>query len=67
MLDALEQALYAHQPARNGPLVHCSDYFSTPKPKRLAEAGLDPSMGSDGNSYDNAQAEMITPCAQPRL
>ena len=63
MLDALEQALYARRPAREGDLVHHSDrgsqYVSIRYSERLAEAGIEPSVGSTGDSYDNALAETI--------
>ena len=63
MLDALEQALYARQPERSGTLVHHSDrgsqYVSLRYMERLAEAGIEPSVGSRGDSYDNALAETI--------
>ncbi|MFK3741658.1 IS3 family transposase [Massilia sp. TN1-12] len=62
VLDALEQALYARQPERNE-LVHHSDrgsqYVSIKYSERLAEAGIEPSVGSKGDSYDNALAETI--------
>jgi transposase InsO family protein len=60
-LDALEQALYARR-APSG-LVHHSDrgvqYLSIRYTERLAEAGIEPSVGSVGDSYDNALAESI--------
>ncbi|GGY48826.1 transposase [Pseudoduganella albidiflava] len=63
VLDALEQALYARQPERNDSLVHHSDrgsqYVSIKYSERLAEAGIEPSVGSRGDSYDNALAETI--------
>ena len=62
VLDALEQALYARQPEL-GALTHHSDrgsqYVSIRYTERLAEAGIEPSVGSRGDSYDNAQAETI--------
>ena len=62
-LDALEQALYARQPERDGVLIHHSDrgsqYVSIRYSERLAEAGIEPSVGSKGDSYDNALAETI--------
>jgi transposase InsO family protein len=61
VLDALEQALYARR--RNGELIHHSDrgvqYVSIRYTERLAEAGIEPSVGSVGDSYDNALAETI--------
>jgi transposase InsO family protein len=63
VLDALEQALYARQPERNDALIHHSDrgsqYVSIRYTERLAEAGIEPSVGSRGDSYDNALAETI--------
>ncbi len=63
VLDALEQALYARQPHRTGGLIHHSDrgsqYVSIRYTERLAEAGIEPSVGSKGDSYDNALAETI--------
>jgi transposase InsO family protein len=60
-LDALEQALWARN--LDGPLVHHSDhgsqYLSIRYTDRLAQAGIDPSVGSVGDSYDNALAESI--------
>ena len=63
VLDALEQALYDRQPERQDALVHHSDrgsqYVSILYTERLAEAGIEPSVGSRGDSYDNALAETI--------
>jgi transposase InsO family protein len=60
-LDALEQALHA-RPTRER-LVHHSDrgvqYLSIRYTERLAEAGIESSVGSVGDSYDNALAETI--------
>jgi putative transposase len=62
VLDALEQALYARRPSAMA-LVHHSDrgsqYVSIRYSERLAEAGIEPSVGSTGDSYDNALAETI--------
>ena len=62
-LDALEQALYARRPAETRPLVHHSDrgtqYLSIRYTDRVAEAGIEPSVGSTGDSYDNALAESV--------
>ena len=62
VLDALEQALHARRPAESG-LIHHSDrgvqYVSIRYTERLAEAGIEPSVGSVGDSYDNALAETI--------
>lgn len=63
VLDALEQALHERQPLAKGGLVHHSDkgsqYVSIRYTERLAEAGIEPSVGSVGDSYDNALAETI--------
>jgi putative transposase len=63
VLDALEQALYDRQPERSDALTHHSDrgsqYVSICYTERLAEAGIEPSVGSRGDSYDNALAETI--------
>ena len=63
VLDALEQALHDRRPVRRGGLVHHSDrgsqYLSIKYTERLAEAGIEPSVGSVGDSYDNALAETI--------
>jgi transposase InsO family protein len=60
-LDALEQALWARPEIRE--LIHHSDrgvqYVSISYTERLAEAGIEPSVGRVGNSYDNALAETI--------
>ena len=63
VLDALEQALYARKPFCTGQLIHHSDrgsqYVSIRYSERLAEAGIESSVGSVGDSYDNALAETI--------
>jgi putative transposase len=63
VLDALEQALHERRPVHRGGLVHHSDrgsqYVSIKYTERLAEAGIEPSVGSVGDSYDNALAETI--------
>jgi transposase InsO family protein len=63
VLDALEQAIHDRKPVSGGGLVHHSDrgvqYLSIKYTERLAEAGLVPSVGSVGDSYDNALAETI--------
>ncbi|MBX3132318.1 MAG: IS3 family transposase [Gemmatimonadaceae bacterium] len=60
-LDALEQALYDR--ALDGPLVHHSDrgsqYLAIRYTDRLLEAGIESSVGSRGDAYDNALAESI--------
>ncbi len=63
VLDALQQALHDRQPIRGSGLIHHSDrgsqYLSIKYTERLAEAGIEPSVGSVGDSYDNALAETI--------
>jgi putative transposase len=63
VLDALEQALHERQPLAKDGLVHHSDrgsqYVSIRYTERLAEAGIEPSVGSIGDSYDNALAETV--------
>ena len=63
MLDALEQALHDRRPVHKGGLIHHSDrggqYLSIRYTERLALAGIEPSVGSVGDSYDNALAETI--------
>jgi putative transposase len=63
VLDALEQALHDRRPVHKGGLIHHSDrggrYLSIRYTERLALAGIEPSVGSVGDSYDNALAETI--------
>ncbi|NML92060.1 MULTISPECIES: IS3 family transposase [unclassified Sphingobium] len=63
VLDALEQAIHDRRPVHHGGLIHHSDrgsqYVSIKYTERLAEAGIEPSVGSVGDSYDNALAETI--------
>ena len=63
VLDALEQAVHQRRPSKSMGLVHHSDrgsqYLSIKYSERLAEAGIEPSVGSVGDSYDNALAETI--------
>ena len=60
-LDALEMALWARRAVRLDGLIHHSDrgvqYLAIRYTERLAEAGAVPSVGSRGDSYDNALAE----------
>lgn len=62
-LDALEQAICERLEDSNEGLVHHSDrgvqYLSIRYTERLAEAGIEPSVGSRGDSYDNALAESV--------
>jgi putative transposase len=63
VLDALEQAIYERRSAGVEDLVHHSDrgtqYLSMRYTDRLAEGGIEPSVGSRGDSYDNALAESV--------
>nr|WP_197489681.1 IS3 family transposase [Martelella sp. AD-3] len=63
VLDTLDQALHERQPVHRSGLIHHSDrgvqYVSIRYSERLAEAGIEPSVGSVGDSYDNALAETI--------
>jgi len=63
VLDALKQALHARKPVREDGLVHHSDhgvqYLALRYTERLIGAGIKPSTGSVGDSYDNALAETI--------
>jgi transposase InsO family protein len=54
VLDALDQALHDRRPIHRG-----VQYVSICNSERLAEAGIEPSVGSVGDSYDNALAETI--------
>ena len=62
VLDALEQALHDRRPVKGG-LIHHSDrgrqYVAIRYTERLLEAGIEPSVGSVGDSYDNALAETV--------
>lgn len=61
VLDALERAIHQRRPAQDK-LVHHSDrgsqYLSIKYTERLAEAKIAPSVGSVGDAYDNALAEI---------
>jgi transposase InsO family protein len=63
VLDALEQAVHERRPTKGMGLFHHSDrgsqYLSIKYTERLAEAGIEPSVESFGDSYDNALAETI--------
>ena len=63
VLDALEQAIYDRRGDTVDGLVHHSDrgtqYLSMRYTDRLADAGIAPSVGSRGDSYDNALAESV--------
>jgi len=62
-LDALEQALYDRKTTQHGELIHHSDrgvqYLAIRYSERLSEVGITPSVGSVGDSYDNALAETV--------
>jgi transposase InsO family protein len=63
VLDALNQAICPRCPVGGSGLIHHSDrgsqYLSIRYTERLADAGIDTSVGSVGDSYDNALAESI--------
>jgi len=63
VLEALEKALYDGRPERTDPRIYHSDrgsqYVSIRYSERLAEAGIEPSVGSERDSYGNALAETI--------
>lgn len=63
VLDALEQAVHERRPTKGMGLVHHGDrgsqYLSIRYSERLAEAGIEPSVGSVGDSYNNALAKTI--------
>lgn len=66
-LDALEQALYDRQVKREAGLIHHSDrgvqYLSIRYTERLAEAGIEPLVGSVGDSYEReACPRGVMPC-----
>jgi len=63
VLDALEQALHDRRPVKGGGLVHHSDrgsqYVAIKYTERLTEAGVEPSVGSVGDSYDCETIEAV--------
>jgi putative transposase len=63
VLDALEQAIYARRGHALTGLVHHSDrgtqYLSMRYTDHLANAGIAPSVGSQGDAFDNALAESV--------
>ena len=63
VLDALEQALHDRRPVHKGGRIHHSDrggkYLSIRYTERLADAGIEPSVGSVGDSYNNDLVETI--------
>jgi putative transposase len=64
VLDAREPALHDRRPVKGSGLIHHSDrgsqYVAIKYTDRLAEAGVEPSVGRGGDSDDNALAETIT-------
>lgn len=70
VLDALEQAIHDRRPAHRGGLIHHSDrgsqYVSIKYTERLAEAGIEPSVGSVGDSYDTPWRRPSTAFTRPR-
>jgi transposase InsO family protein len=62
VLDTLEQTLCGSRPQRDELIHHSnrgSQYVSIRYSERLTEAGIKPSVGSKGNSYENALEETI--------
>lgn len=63
VLSVLEQAIHERRPTKRMGLIHQSDrgsqYLSIKCTERLAQAGIEPSVGRVGDSYDNALAETI--------
>ena len=63
VLDALDQAIYERCGEDVGDLIHHSDrgsqYLAMRYTERLADAGIEPSIGSRGDAYDNALAESV--------
>ena len=70
VLDGLEQAVHDRRPGKDMGLVHHSDrgrqHLSIKSTERLAEAGIEPPVGSVGDSDDKALAETINACSRPR-
>ena len=68
VLDALEQALYARQPDLQDALIHHSDrgsqYVSIRYTERLAEAGIEPSVGSKGIATTTPWRKRLTACTK---
>jgi putative transposase len=62
-LRQAQEALHDRRPVHGGGLIHHSDrgsqYLSITYTERLKDAGVEPSVGSVGDSYDNALAETI--------
>jgi transposase InsO family protein len=70
VLEALEQAIYARSSAPLMGLVHHGDrgmqYLSMRCTDRLADAGIAPSVDSQGDAFDNALAESVIGCSRRR-
>jgi transposase InsO family protein len=68
-LDALEQAIHARRPFADDGLIHHSDrgvqYLAMNCTQRLADTNFVRSVGSDGDSHDNALAETINASTWP--
>ncbi len=68
-MDALNQTICQRSPEKGGGLIHHSDrgsqYLSIKYTERLADAEIDPSVGTVGDSYDNALAESIIVSGAP--
>jgi putative transposase len=63
VVDAAEQARYAHRPGNDGTLIHHCDrgpqYVIVGDSERLPQAGIEPSVGSRRGRYDNTMTETI--------
>ena len=70
VFDALELAIHIRRPVGPDGRVHHSDrggqYVSIKYTARPTKAGIEPSVGSVGDSYDNALAETINGLSQLR-
>ena len=70
VLDALEQAIHDRPPVHRGGLIHHSDrgsqYASIKHTERLAEAGIEPSVGSVGDSSTTPWLRRSTTFTRPR-
>ena len=71
VLDELEPALYDRQPDRTDARIHHTDrglqQVSIRHSERLSEAGIEPSVGSKGDSHDNALAKTINALYETEL
>ena len=70
VLDALEQAIHDRRPVHRSGLIHHSNpgsqYFSIKYAERLAKAGIEPSVGSVGDSYATPWPRRSTDSTKPR-